>query len=130
MPKTMMALGDYRFSMSTAAYEKLRRTDAWRWAAQERLTRAPARQFLGKGDTKITLDGTIYPYYRGGLGQIAAMRESADKGEPLILIDGFGNEWGKFVIEEITESTSHHTAEGVPLKQEFSLSLASYGEDS
>lgn len=130
MSKVMMALGNYRFSLSTAAYDTLKRTDAWRWTSQDRLTRAPAKQFLGRGETKITLDGTIYPHYRGGLGQLKAMRAEADKGEPLILTDGLGNIWGKFIIEEITESTSGHTAEGVGMKIDFSLSITSYGEDA
>lgn len=130
MSKIMMALGDYRFSLSTAAYDSLKRTDSWRWATQERLTRAPAKQFMGRGDTKISLDGTIYPHYRGGLGQLARMRVEADKGTPLILVDGLGNVWGKFVIEEVQETTTHHMANGVPLKIDFNLNITAYGEDS
>lgn len=29
----MMALGEYRFSLSTAAYNELKRVSEWRWAA-------------------------------------------------------------------------------------------------
>lgn len=129
MSKVMMALGQYRFSLSTAAYQSLKRTDAWRWASQERLTRAPAMQCIGKGKASITLDGTIHPHFRGGLGQIAAMRAEADKGEPLILVDGLGTVWGKWVIEEITETGSQFFDAGVPLKIDFSLTLSTYGED-
>ncbi len=130
MSKVMMALGQYRFSLPTAAYQNLKRTDAWRWASQDRLTRAPAKQFLGRGNVTLSLDGTIYPHFRGGLGQVAAMRAEADKGQPLQLVDGLGKVWGKWVIEEITETSTNFLAEGVPLKIDFSLSLSAYGEDA
>ena len=31
MSQTMMALGDYRFSIDTLAYQRLRREQAYRW---------------------------------------------------------------------------------------------------
>jgi len=43
MNETMMALGDYRFSVDTAAYQELKRSQAYRWQPQERLLRRPAQ---------------------------------------------------------------------------------------
>ena len=37
----MLALGAYRFSVDTAAYQELRRTAEYRWRAQERLGKPP-----------------------------------------------------------------------------------------
>ena len=54
----MMALGGYRFGVSTAAYRELTRAAEYRWAAQERLGRLPARQYLGPGSE---LSGVIHP---------------------------------------------------------------------
>lgn len=129
MTEIMMALGDYRFSLSTAAYKDLERTSEWRWAKQERMGRKPARQFNGPDGDSLTLTGTIYPHFRGGLGQINAMRKEADKGKPLILVDGTGKVWGKWCIVKAHERQSQFLPNGVPLKMDFDLSLEEYGPD-
>jgi phage protein U len=129
MSEIMLALGDYRFSTSTAAWERLSRSDTFRWATSERLQRRPAKQFIGPGSTKIEIAGRIYPHYRGGLGQVAAMREQAAKGEPLMLVDGIGNVWGQFVILSVSEDNARPTGFGAPRRVEFRLDLESYGED-
>ena len=49
MPEIMMALGEFRFALDTAAYDRLRRSDTYRWQAQDRLGRRPAQQFTGHG---------------------------------------------------------------------------------
>lgn len=130
MADVMLALGGYRFSMNTAAYEKLTRSDTWRWIFQDRVGRRPAGQFLGPAKSEVELEGTILPHYKGGLGQIPAMRAEADKGEPLILADGHGNVWGKWVIERLQETQSRPIANGAPRKIDFRLTLSSYGEDA
>lgn len=126
----MMALGEYRFSVSTAAYNDFRRNTAWRWASQQRLGRLPAKQYLGPGEDTIEMGGTIYPHYNGGLKQIDSMRDEAGKGEPLLLVDGLGNVWGKWCILLIEENQSRHLGNGAPLKQGFRLRLENYGEDA
>lgn len=63
-----MALGTYRFSLSSAAYDGLRRSAAWRWPAQDRLGAHPVRQYVGPGEHTISMDGTIHPHYKGLLG--------------------------------------------------------------
>lgn len=130
MNDTMMALGDYRFSIDTAAYQELKRSQAFRWQAQERLQRSPAMQFIGAGDESIELGGVIYPHFKGGLKQLDAMRTEASKGQPLLLVDGLGFVWGQWVIIQIDEGQSFFQANGQPLKQTFQLRLVNYGEDN
>ncbi|MGE4299813.1 MAG: phage tail protein [Desulfovibrionaceae bacterium] len=130
MAKVMMALGDFRFSLDTAAYEKLVRTHAWQWAEQPRHGRKPGLQFVGEEVETVELEGRIYPAYKGGLGQIDAMRTEAGKGKPLILVDGTGKTWGKYVIQRITETQAVFVTGGAPLRQDFRLQLARYGEDA
>ncbi len=129
MSKVMLALGGYRFSIDTAAHETLRRTDAYRWIRQPRHGRAPAKQYLGPDAAEIELRGTIHPHYKGGLGQIDAMRAEAGKGEPLILVDGLGGVHGKWVIERIEEERSLPIDDGRPRKVTFTVRISQYGED-
>lgn len=124
----LLALGDYRFSISTAAFATLERVSRYTWAAQERVGTLTARQFTGWDET-ISLDGVVYPHYRGGVGQIDAMRHMAGTGQPLLMVSGLGHVMGEWVIEEITETQSYLLSDGQPRKQEFRLSIARYGED-
>ena len=125
----LMALGDYRFSIDTAAYDELERATEYRWARQDRLGRAPARQYLGPGDDTIRLRGTILATYRGGLGQLDAMRAEAARGEPLRLVGGTGTVFGLWVVQRIRETGSVFLEGGAPRRIEFELELAFYGED-
>ena len=130
MSETMMALGNYRFSIDSAAYQELKHSQAYRWQAQERLQRRPAMQFVGAGEESIELSGLVYPHFRGGLKQIDAMRIEASKGQPLLLVDGLGFVWGQWVITQIDEGQSFFQGNGQPLKQRFQLKLVNYGADN
>ena len=130
MSETMMALGSYRFSLDSAAWQELRRSTAYRWQALGRLQRLPAQQFLGPGSETLELKGVIYPHYRGGFKQLDAMRAQAGKGEPLLLVDGLGFIWGQWVVLQVDETQSVLLTNGQPRKLEFQLRLARYGEDS
>ena len=130
MTETMMALGDFRFGMDTAAYQTLVRTHNYKWASVGRFGRQPAQQFIGKGDETVSFSGVIYPHFRGGLGQIAAMRTLADKGVAVALVDGEGWNWGLYIIAKIKEGQSYIDGTGIPYKQTFALDLRAYGEDA
>jgi phage protein U len=129
MTEVMMMLGEYRFSLSTAAYQQLQRTAEFRWPAQDRIGRLPARQFIGAGNDGIELEGSIYPEFKGGLNQALKLRETAAKGKPLRLVDGQGKNWGLWCIERVEETRQTLFADGTPRKIEFRLSLGAYGDD-
>ena len=129
MNQTMLALGEFRFSIDTAAYQELSHSMQYRWQSQERLMREPAMQFTGKGQEKIELTGIIYPHYKGGLKQIDAMNDLAGKGEPLLLVDGIGFVWGLWSVIQIDQTNSLFVVNGLAQKQTFKLTLVRYGED-
>lgn len=120
---------DYQFSISTAAYQSLKRSDAWRWPAQDRVGRLPARQYVGPGGGTVEFEGSIYPAYRGGLRQIDRMRAVADGGEPLRLVDGTGKNWGLWCVERIEETGRVFFSDGRPRRIDFYMRLSEYGED-
>lgn len=132
--RTYMArLGNYQFGIDTAAFQDLQRVSTYKWQAKDRIGRAPAQQNTGRGADTITLQGVIYPHYRGGLGQIAAMRAQAAAGEPLPLIYAFetaGQYCGLWCITSIEESRTVFFDNGAPRQIEFSLTLVEYGEDA
>lgn len=130
MTEVMMALGEFRFSLDTAAYHSLNREVTWRWASMERIGAAPGGQYLGPGDDTIDLDGTIYPHHKGGLGQIDQMKAAAGLGTSLLLVDGLGVVWGSFALVSLTEKRSVFTGPGLPLRIDFTVKLQAVSEDS
>ena len=131
--KTYMArLGSFTFGIDTAAFQELQRSSTYKWQAQDRIGRKPAQQNTGQGSDTITLSGVIYPHYRGGLGQIDALRSQASQDEPMPLIYAFesvGQYCGLWCVTGIEETRTVFFEDGTPRKIEFRLSLVEYGED-
>lgn len=123
----MLALGAFRFGISQSGYQSLSSTAAYRWEKLERLGRAPALQFMGKDAEEITLEGVIYPHFKGGLRQMELMRLLAGTGLPQMLVDGSGFVFQRWCITSVEERKSVFLSDGAPRKIEFTISLQSYG---
>jgi phage protein U len=126
----MMALGAFRFGVNRASYQTFARAAQWRWEKVDRVGRTPALQFMGRDADEITLEGVIYPHFKGGLRQVELMRLVADQGAPLILVDGLGWIWDRWAITAIDETKSIFLPDGAPRKIEFTVTLQAYGEDA
>lgn len=131
MTDILMRLGEFKFSVDTAAYDSLSRTLEIRWPSQERLWSAPAVQFTGIGEESIRLSGKVLPAFRGGLKQIDTLRELARSperniGEPFPLVTGWGEYLGDFVITNVEEQQDTFLMMGAPGVQSFTLTLKRY----
>lgn len=120
----MLALGMFVFSMHTLAYQELQRQTDWRHASSNRVGASPARQFVGRGDDKITLPGVILPELAGDPISLDEIRSMANTGRAWPLVDGTGRMRGLYVIESLSETQTVFFADGAPRRIEFSLSLA------
>ena len=127
MRGVLLSLGGFLFQVSGPSYEGLEHSSEARWAKLDRLGAKPARQFVGQGDETIYLDGTIYPRFGKGFGQIEAIRAAANAGKPLMLVSGYGRVFGRFVIERVGSSQSYFLPDGSPQKMTFSIELGAYG---
>lgn len=120
----MLSLGDFQFSIDTAAYAQLSLRAEYSWAAVERLQNTPRFQATGKETRSVTLDGVVYPGYRdAGISQIETLREAAVKMEPQYLMAGDGKYLGRWVVKSISQTDSVFLEDGLPQKQEFTLEL-------
>ena len=125
----MMALGAFRFGVNSGNYQTFRRSAEWRWEKLDRAGRAPALQFLGPNADEITLEGVIYPHFKGGLRQVELMRAQAGFGQPMMLVDSLGWVWEQWVINGVEERKSVFLPDGSPRKIEFTVRLRAYGPD-
>ncbi|TRD18407.1 phage tail protein [Palleronia caenipelagi] len=125
-----MALGPFRFGMSHGAYQRFQRSAGYRWAKLDRLGRAPALQYLGPDTEEVRMDGVIYPHFKGGLRQVDLMRARAGLGQPLMMVDGLGWVWKRWVIAGVDEQKDTFLRDGAPRRITFTLTLQSYGSDA
>ncbi|MBN2740063.1 MAG: phage tail protein [Rhodobacteraceae bacterium] len=125
----MMALGAFRFGVNAGSYQTFRRSAEWRWEKLDRAGRAPVLQYLGPDADEITLEGVIYPHFKGGLHQVELMRAQAALGAPMMLVDGLGWVWERWVITGVEERKSVFLPGGAPRKIEFTVRLRAYGAD-
>ena len=122
----MLQLGNFQFSIQTTAYQTLQRSTEYRWPTQDRFGKEPALQYVGPGAHTISLDGVVYPEWRGGLGQLDTLRAMAAVGKAQTMVDGRGNILRRWVIERVDEKQSVFADAGVQRKQEFTINLRLY----
>lgn len=141
--------GNYFYSpvagQASPGFDTLDRDTNFTWAAQQRLSRSPARQFTGVGDETISIEGTLYPHLFGGLKTLDNLRADGAKGQPMALVRFItiapdlalgqpkqfsGQLIGEFVLTRVRQSDSVIGKEGLPLKVKFILELMNYGGDS
>lgn len=119
----MMALGIFVFSLPTLAYQQLQRSTAWRHSSSDRVGARAARQYVGPGDDNITLSGLVAPELTGIPASLDLLRNMADAGQPLALVDGTGVVHGAFIITALNETRTLFFADGAARRIEFQLSL-------
>lgn len=130
MADVMMMVGGFKFMLTTAAYQQLRRTTEYRWPAQDRFGQLAALQATGPGADQITLPGVVFPEFNGGLGQLDALRALAAAQEPQLVVDGRGTIMGRWVIESVDEDQEIFAGRGAPLKQGFTVKMRKFSDDA
>lgn len=125
----LIALGLFTFSLRTAPFETVKRSTAQRWASNERVGQGAAQQWVGPGADTITIDGVLMPELTGGPRTLDRLRSMADSGKAWILLSGTGVHMGKWFIESVDETGSHHAGPGLARRISFSLKLVRYWGD-
>lgn len=108
----MMTLGTFVFSLPTLAYQQLQRSMDWRHASSERVGARAAHQYLGVGEETIELSGTVAKELTAGEPSLNTLRDLAQDGVPLPLVDGRGYVYGAYVIKGISETQGQFFRDG------------------
>lgn len=119
----MMCLGQFVFGMDTLAYQDFQRQTDWRHPTNSRIGAAPARQFVGRGEDSITLQGLLVPELVGSTLSLDVLRVMADTGRSWPLVEGTGRIYGLWVIESLSEGRTLFFADGAARRIEFSIKL-------
>lgn len=120
-----MSLGGFVFSLSEGtAYEGLQRTSSGGWVAVPRYGQKPISQNTGQQLGCITFTGTWFR--AGGMESIDKLRELQSKREPLVLVDGYGNNLGLWTLKRLQEKQGNVIDDGTALVTKFTIELEEY----
>jgi phage protein U len=129
MAGVMMILGGFEFKLDTLAYQKLQRSTKQRWAKKERMGQRSAYQWLGKDDDDHTLNGRLLPGFKGDVSALDKLRQMADKGEPYMMVSGYGHVFGKQIILSVDDNRDLFFDDGANERFDFSLKIRRYDDD-
>lgn len=121
--QALLALGLFVFAMDSLPFNELQRRTDWRHAKADRHGRRPANQFIGPGEDKVTITGTLVPEIAGSYSSIERLREMAASGDAWSLVDGAGNQLGMFQIMAVDERQTAHVPGGLARKIDFAIDL-------
>jgi phage protein U len=109
---------------------RLRRRTEWRIDQPDPVEGLGKPVNRGRARDELTIDGAAYPGYAGALDAVSALRDAADAGKSLTLVDGEGTIYGSWMIASIDETQGpEFTPTGIPRRIEFSLTLKADPED-
>ncbi|WGL97198.1 phage tail protein [Arsenophonus sp. aPb] len=119
----LAALGLFVFQLKTTPYQNMQINKRWRYGVNSRIGTRPTCQFIGPDNDDITLSGSLYPELTGGKVSLVVLEMMAESGKAWSFLDGDGNIYGMFVIEEISQNKSYFFANGAARKIDFTLKL-------
>jgi Phage protein U len=119
----LFALGLFVFDSQTMLPDRIERDRAFRHARDDRFLAPAASQFVGVGDDKVTLTGTLVPELAGNASAIETLAEMASEGEAWPLMDGTGSILGTYTIDRLANGGSNLIDTGQARKIDFTLEL-------
>ena len=126
----MYRLGAFPFSTQTILPKSFERETEFSWVSRPRLNRSPGQQSVGKGADKIKFNGVMYPCgKKTAEEQLALLRVQSGVSQPMMLVDGQGWIYGRWVVKRISEKRENLVPNSGAMKVEFNIEIEYYGED-
>lgn len=119
----LMVLGMFVFGMKSLPYQEFQRRMSWRHATSERHTERPAAQYVGLGEDTVSLTGVLVPEVAGSFSAIDNLVDMASTGDNWPLLDGAGQIWGSYRIENIDLRGTSIISGGIARRTEFAVDL-------
>lgn len=120
----LAALGLFVFEMDALPFAEIQRREDWRHARAPRVGERDAVQFVGPGDDRVTIVGCLIPGVTGTFAAIETLRDMAASGEPCAFLDGTGQVWGNYTIDNLDRRSGFLMLDGIPRKVDFAIELS------
>ncbi len=119
----LYALGPLTFTVAPFNADEVDRTSSADFAEKQLLGQRKGHEFVGEGEEKIVLRGSLFPETLGGLDGLAVLDALRSSGTPQMLLRGDGVDLGWFLIERVHGNNKHLNREGVGKKIDFTIEL-------
>ncbi|MBB4042000.1 hypothetical protein GGR34_003685 [Microvirga flocculans] len=93
------------------------------YAAKDVIGSLRPLEFVGEGESVLTLRGRLFPRKWGGLTSLDVLEQMRLSGEPHIVVRGDGRNMGWWVVERYREKHSYLGVSGVGRQIEFDIVL-------
>lgn len=125
--KQQIALGDFVFSLANKmAYDSLVRSSSGGWVNIDITNAKPLSHNTGQGLETITIEGKVFG--SPGMQSLNQLRQLQSTRQPQTLVDGEGNNLGRWKIMAVRENQKKIIDDGTALVINFSLSLEEYAD--
>lgn len=121
-----MSLGRFAFQSLGFSFQELTRNLETPWADLEVAGRFDAMHWTGPKSESISIKGCLFPEEWGGLSTLEGLRSAAAAGQPLSLVTGGGQVFGRYVVTGINEDRSYMDARGQPRRNAYTIELRKY----
>lgn len=118
-----LALGTFVFQLRTLPLEQLQRSREFRHPTIDRVGARPASQYTGPGEDTVTLSGVMPIEFSGGMVPVDTLAAIANSGESRMLVTGYGEVLGAYVIVSIEETHRHLLGDGMPRVVDYTVKL-------
>lgn len=120
-----MALGSFVFGLGSGfPYERLERKTSGGWVSLDIISSKPKSHNTGQGLESLRLSGKAQ--WAEGMAKLDDLRAMADARQPYALVDGVGRVWGRWRINDVTESQQRVLDDGTTSLLEWSLDLEEF----
>jgi phage protein U len=130
----ILALGPHVFEILPLSLQQLDEVTRAKWPAVSRFGRAPARQYTGRGEDSLRVEGLIFNEEFGGFEDYLALKQTQRQPEPVDMIgwgsaSGYARVFGPVVLLEVGATHEYLGTSGVGRKISFHVVVAPFGDD-
>ena len=128
--RQQMALGeDFVFSLGSGfPYSSLQRKSDGGWIEIDITYAKPSSQNTGQKLEQIRLSGTAF--YAAAMARMDELRAMQNERRPYVLVDGLGNNMGRWKIMSVEEQQSRVIDDGTAMKVAWVLELEEFVDDA
>ena len=118
-----MALGNFVFG-GDFAYETLERKASGGWVSLDIISSKPRSHQTGQGLETIRLQGKTQ--WAAGMARVEQLRTMINARVPYVLVNGVGQVWGRWRINDVTESQKRTLDDGTASLLEWTIELEEF----
>ncbi|ABY90392.1 tail protein [Halomonas phage phiHAP-1] len=128
--RQQMALGEeFVFSLGSGfPYSSLQRRSDGGWIEIDITYASPSSQNTGQALEQIRLSGTAF--YAAGMQRLDELRAMQSERRPYVLVDGLGNNLGRWKIMSVEEQQTRVIDDGTAMKVAWVLQLEEFVDDA